>query len=165
MLKSARLIADRTLRTLLKKSRPTHVNTLAASLKALAAISAMSLVVLSGVTACGSSASPKHESAGTVRIVHWGINRQLGKRTVRIAAAVPYCGYDRPKPRVQRIRKVERPGRAVITMFVFFPRVGKGGCTDVELGVMKTVRLKRPLSKISLYDGSVTPPRKRWPRG
>jgi hypothetical protein len=134
----------------------------AESPKILVAISV--IIFLVGMTACGSSASVRDGSAGVVRAVAWQVNTQVGKRTARLAAAVPYCGYNRPKPRVQRVRKVEHPRSAVITMFVFFPRVGKGGCTDVELGVMKTVRLGRPISKISLYDGSVTPPRKRWPR-
>src|SRR3954452_3628150 len=123
------------------------------------------IIFLVGMTACGSSASVRDGSAGVVRAVAWQVNAQVGKRTVRLAAAVPYCGYNPPKPRVQRVHKVEHPGSAVITMFVFFPRVGEGGCTDVELGVMKTIRLGRPVSKMSLYDGSVTPPRKRWPRG
>ncbi len=83
----------------------------------------------------------------------------IGKRSVELGALVPYCGYNRPKPYVERVERRRRPDGLVLTMFVRFPpKPNKGGCLWVEVGVSQWVKLGRKVAKIELYDGSTSPP-------
>lgn len=95
--------------------------------------------------------------------------------TVGISAG--YC-VGEPRPVIDRVRVVERRKTAkrrfrsaVVTVFVRFPAptevVGKvnpgepiPACAGVGYRLSRTVKLKRPVSRLFVFDGSRTPPRR-----
>lgn len=112
----------------------------------------------------GSSALAHHGSheAGVVKATRWSIIKVRGQ-SVRLFAFVPYCGYERPKPHVERVTKKRRRARLVLTMFVWYPpRPLRGGCIFVDIGIMSSwVRLGKTYGQIQLYDGKTSPPEPR----
>jgi hypothetical protein len=63
------------------------------------------------------------------------------------------------------VRTRER-GQAIIltALLANFRHPDKQGvCAGVEMGVAKTIELSKDLGSRALYDGSTSPPTKRWP--
>lgn len=107
---------------------------------------------------------PRRDGESPVR---WKVLKVLGKRKIRIGRYIGWCpGPDsenlNPTPKIQRVRQVERRRRVIITAFLVH-RAQKN-CAGVETLVSYVVTLRHKLGRRSLYDGSVSPPAKRWPR-
>lgn len=99
--------------------------------------------------------------------VAWRVLDILGKRRVRIGRYVGWCpGPDKkdlgPRPQIRHVRQVVRPQKVILTAFLIH-RASRG-CLGVETLVDYVVILRHRLSGRSLFDGSVSPPVKRWPR-
>jgi hypothetical protein len=108
---------------------------------------------------------PLHRRIGSP--VRWHVLRVLGKRKVSIGRYIGWCpGPDldhlSPLPKIQRVRQVERPRRVILTAFLIH-RAPKN-CAGVEAPVSYVVTLRHKLGSRSIYDGSVHPPARRWPR-
>lgn len=100
---------------------------------------------------------------GSIRPVKWAIGKAR-KRSIKLLAFVPYCTGTKPKPRIDRIVRGEQHRRVVLTMFVRFPPARSGGCLGVERGLFSHwIQLHSDLSETRLYDGSTSPPERRWP--
>lgn len=101
---------------------------------------------------------------GPLKPVRWGVWRRKDQ-SIELGALVPYCGYGRPKPYVERVARRHGLGGVVLTMFVRFTpqRVGPdaGGCVFVQVGISQWVRLGRRATQVRLYDGSTFPPTRR----
>lgn len=99
---------------------------------------------------------------GPLKPIKWGVV-STGPSGLRIGAFVPYCEYTRPKPRVERVVKRRKPGRAILTMLVRFPpkKTGPnaGGCLGVQVSVSRWVKLGQDPQKLKLFDGYFSPPR------
>jgi hypothetical protein len=115
-------------------------------------------------------------SSGHLRRVPWRATPQPGTKTVNLLTTYNWCGGP-PQPRVQRVEIVERKSATVLTVFVFFPSKTRSGvhdqenerhhdasCAEVRLIASTKVTLRRPSSGQALYDGSSSPPTKRWPK-
>lgn len=110
------------------------------------------------------SKSHRREGESPVR---WKVLKVLGQRKIRIGRYIGWCpGPDpenlNPTPKIRRVRQVERRRKVIITAFLVH-RAQKN-CAGVETLVAYVVALRHKLGKRSLYDGSVSPPAKRWPR-
>lgn len=131
----------------------------------------ISTAILFGMFGCGGSADgdSKPQSVGErpeakqVRPVQWKVYGPPLGRKVRISSEVGYC-IGSEKPRIKAVHVVEKAQRVLLTAMLTVVKVGRGGCAGVSLGVQKVVRLERPLGGRALYDGSLSPPAKRWPR-
>lgn len=99
----------------------------------------------------------------------WHVSRAHSGEKVGVWIAVTngYC-YGEGKPHIAHIKVVERgvagghrQGRAIITVFGHYPAIGnaEGECRDIGLTLERFIRLRRPVARLSLYDGSLTPPR------
>jgi hypothetical protein len=107
------------------------------------------------------SFDPPRLVMGPAPRLDWTLTRVPGSKTVEIAVPFSSC-VRRPaiSPHV-----VERPGRAVITVFGEPPDPNPRPCLRSR-GIRRLeVRLKRPLAGLKLFDGSSDPPRLRWPLG
>jgi len=134
---------------------------------------AVAVVVVLTVEACGgesnlSEGSPvskiKSNGADGLRPVPWRISDRPSGRRVRIVSETGYCVGTR-KPRIEMAHVVERRTKSIITAMlkVFPPPRRPEICAGVELIVYKTVWLSHGVGSRELYDGSVRPPRQRWP--
>jgi len=100
---------------------------------------------------------------GPLKQIKWGVWKAHG-RSVKLFAFVPYCSDTRPEPSVEKIGKRRRGEGIVLSLFVRFPLKPPVGCLGVELAVLSPwIRLHRSVDKTPLYDGSTSPPLKRWP--
>jgi hypothetical protein len=114
--------------------------------------------------------------SGHLRPVPWRATPQPGTKTVNLLTTYNWCGGP-PQPRVQRVEIVERKSATVLMVFVFFPSKTRSGvhdqenerrhdasCAEVRLIASTKVTLRQPSSGQALYDGSSSPPTKRWPK-
>jgi len=94
---------------------------------------------------------------------HWHFRRQLGRMTVEISVGWTTC--TRQQASVIRVQTVERPSRAVITARVRIPTPPPATpCLRQRRIQNIRVRLRTPVSRLKLYDGSYSPPKLRWPK-
>ena len=122
---------------------------------------------------CGDSESTNSRLTGTtsravadqLRPVRWKVFGPPSGRRVKIVSEVGYCvGSERP--RIDVVHIVEKPRRSLITAMLKIP-VGMGGgqgCAGVGLAVYRRIRLDRTIDGRTLYDASVSPPLRQWPR-
>ncbi len=121
---------------------------------------------------CGDFSSANSGSAGDsalrrsdveTRPIGWHLVGPPRGNVVRIGSSVGWC-YGAPKPRIAEVRARERRNVVILTaLLANFPK-RKGTCADLGMGVVKSVELPEELGDRALYDGSVAPPAKRWPR-
>jgi hypothetical protein len=99
------------------------------------------------------------------RLMQWTVGREPYGRAVEIFAVPGFC-IGRPRPRFGRIRIDEAKRRVTIFAHVIvFQTPGKGeACKDVASSISKRVMLKRAVGERALFDGSIKPPARRWPR-
>ena len=98
--------------------------------------------------------------------MRWYLAYSPSERTIRIARAVGYC-VGAPKPWIGKVRTRERDRAVIVTAFLDMKRASAAKnptCAGVELNVEKTVQLPSDLDGRALYDGSTSPPKKRWTR-
>lgn len=143
----------------------------------------LSLAVLTSL-ACGGSASSAapsvagyatgaerhNKSPGKARAsrtgsVGWRLVSPPSGRKLRIYSDVGWC-VSTPKPRFSRIDVASREEAVILTAFAVAhePSTRQSVCAGVEYAVVKTVVLPSKLGDRPLYDGSVSPPKRRWPR-
>lgn len=132
----------------------------------------MCAAVLFGLFGCGDSADgddkpqavDERPNAQQVRPVRWKVSGPPVDRKVRIASVVGYC-VGAEKPRIKSVHVVEKARRVLLTAMLTVVKVGRESCAGVSLGVQKIIKLEHPLGERELYDASLSPPAKRWPRG
>lgn len=118
-------------------------------------------------------ARPGWPDAGTRRIarqpkkvegpVQWRVLAPPSGKRVEIGKFVAWCaGIGRPKPRISRVLESDQGDRILLTAYL--AHRAHGQCGRVGVLVSRTVILRRPLGQRKLYDGSVHPAAKRWPR-
>jgi hypothetical protein len=97
--------------------------------------------------------------------VRWSVVGRPGPRQVMISSTVGWCpGGAGPKPRIQRVRQVDRPHAVVLTVLLVHGVPKGDDCPGVELPIQVLVRFKQRRNGRPLFDGSVSPPARRWPR-
>jgi hypothetical protein len=86
-----------------------------------------------------------------------------GTRRVRIRSGTFGWCPDIPHsyPRITGVREVDRPRAVVLTAYL----VGgvRPGCAEVSVDVQKRLWLRQPRDGRPIYDGSQSPPVRRWP--
>lgn len=105
------------------------------------------------------------------------------RRTFTFSVSSGFC-VGNPKPRIDRVRVVERPKTAdrpfkssVITAFLLYPaylraippspppsNVVYNACAGVGLPLTKRIKLKRPAADLFFFDGSYPRPHRVWLR-
>ena len=104
------------------------------------------------------------EVPASIRRLRWSFGQILGRRTVLVRVGVGTCSRD-TFPRIHaRIR--ERVRSAVVTLIAHFPAYRleeHQRCPKIRGRISKRIKLARPVSGLTLYDGSTSPPRRRWP--
>jgi hypothetical protein len=95
----------------------------------------------------------------------WRLVSPPSGRKLRIYSDVGWC-VGTPKPRFGRIDVASRKNAVLLTAFVvaYMSSDRKSVCAGVEYAVVKTVVLPGKLGDRPLYDGSTSPPKKRWPK-
>jgi hypothetical protein len=91
------------------------------------------------------------------------LGRPRGDR-VRIGTNVEWCpeGGSATRPRITGVQQVDRRRSVVLTAFL--ARRSVGHCGAVEILVEHLVHIRGGLRGRSLFDGSQSPPARRWPR-
>jgi hypothetical protein len=110
-----------------------------------------------------------HRQGVRGRPVRWTVLGRPGSKRVTIGSTVGWCpGATRPKPRIRRVRQVDRGRAVILTAFLAHPAPqsasGAASCPGVELALEYVVTFHRLRNGRALYDGSTTPPSRRWPR-
>lgn len=98
--------------------------------------------------------------------LRWRVLGFPGPRIIRIGNYVSWCpdGNTRtPRPKIRRIRRIERRRSVIVTAFLV--NRAQEDCAGVEVLVEYLVKLRHKLGQRSLYDGSTSPPTRRWPTG
>lgn len=126
---------------------------------------AVAVLFLDGSPAAQQAGARTLEPPPKVVPARWHLMRPPAGRTIKIASTIAYCG-GKPKPRIAHIRVHESRQAVTLTVFRSKPSTqsSNGGCVGLELGLTKTVTLSSRLRGRAIYDGSVSPPLKRWPR-
>ena len=103
---------------------------------------------------------------GITRTVPWHAKPVKGSRVLELLLSYSSCGI--ALPRVQRIEINERTRRTTVTAFVFFPAVRhrlRSECLQTRfLNPVKISLIEEAFDRV-LYDGSTSPPSKRWSPG
>lgn len=119
-------------------------------------IAAFAAMVLLGA-GCGG------DDDGSERAVQWGVDRQLGPKSLRLGSTVEVCWA--PVQLEQPI--IEYEGDHGYIELRHTPEKGEGeygGCPLTgPLTLYKTIVLERDLDEMVLFDASTDPPEKRWP--
>ena len=101
------------------------------------------------------------EVPASVRRLRWSFGRILGRHTILAHIGVVACSNATP-PRIQA-RIKERARSAVITIIAKFSAYTLERCLKIRGRISKRIKLARPVFGLALYDGSTSPPRRRWP--
>ena len=103
------------------------------------------------------------DDSGSKRAVGWGVERQLGPRSLRLAGTVEVCYA--PVQLEQPI--IEYEDDHVYIELRHTPEEGEGEHGGCLLGgiltLHKTITLERDLDELVLFDSSTDPPARRWP--
>jgi hypothetical protein len=94
----------------------------------------------------------------------WTIDSVDGPHRLTFVVVTGYCG-GKPEPSIDHITKIWHPRSLVMTVFLRFPEVHfaeNEACAGVGLGISRQLRFKRSISHRVIYDGSTSPPRRRW---
>ena len=97
------------------------------------------------------------------RPVQWRVLAPPRGRKIEIGNFVPWCASaGRPKPRIEEVLEADDGGRVVLTAYL--AQRAYGQCAAVETLVGRTVVLGKRVGGRKIYDGSVHPAARRWPR-
>ena len=116
---------------------------------------------------CGSgSAEPPtgqsgREGTGSVRVVAWA-GHPSGPRRFTLFAFPGYCSFG-PKPYAQRVRVRHSSRGVILTLLMHFPPPAHP-CLGEGIRIRKAIYLNVPVKRLTFFDGSQTPPARRWPR-
>lgn len=100
------------------------------------------------------------EDDGSERAVQWGVDRQLGPRSLRLSATIEGCS---PEPPLLEEPIIEHKGNRVYIELRQTPEDGKGICFLNLPIAFKKITFERDLAELVIFDGSTDPPEKRWP--
>src|SRR6476469_6079919 len=130
---------------MMSRGRPKPVLTLAWSVL----LSLAGAAVLAG---CGGGNSSD-------RSIEWVVFKQLGPRTVKLAAEVEYC-IGTPNPEISRAKTEYSGDRVSVSLYLAAPldTYRADNCRGVIKAVFKTIRLKRGLADVEMFDMSTSPP-------
>jgi hypothetical protein len=121
-------------------------------------------ILTSGVLGTNGVAAVSRARASKVRMVEeaqpWHLRRILGPHLIGIEMTADSCTGLKP-PRVVKLKISEFRRSTFITAVV--RREEAGDCLDEERFVRDRVHLEQRLGGRKLYDGSTTPPTRRWP--
>lgn len=110
-----------------------------------------------------------------VRAVPWHGRPKAGSKSVVLTVAYNWCTGS-SRPRIQRVSIVERHHATVLTVFAAFPPSGgseaerlrqspvDSSCPQIRFIETTRVTLEHVAFDQVLYDGSTSPPTKRWPK-
>lgn len=107
---------------------------------------------------------PDADGHGPIHPIQWVVLGQPSESWVRIGNMVGWCpdlGLE-SRPRISGVRQVDRAGRVMLTAYL--TQRNPAGCAGVETLVETVVHIRHGLKGRPLYDGSRTPPVRRWPR-
>ena len=123
---------------------------------------AIGILALAGATLLGAGCGGGDDS-GSERAVGWGVDRQLGPKSLRLGATVEVCWA--PVQLEQPI--IEYEDDRVYIELRHTPEKGEGeygGCPLTgPLTLYKTTTLERDLDELVIFDSSADPPEQRWP--
>lgn len=136
-------------------------------------LSVLVLAVLAGAGGSSKSASSNRQpevgrplAAGrkNVRSVQWVVWRRLGENTFRIGNMFGWCPnpQGRGAPRIVGVRQIDKPDR--VTLMAYLTSGNNSDCLGVEAQVERVVHIRGGLRGRPLFDGSQSPPARRWPR-
>lgn len=106
---------------------------------------------------------PGMEPLDKGRAVQWKVARILGDNELQIMSAAGWCpDIPHSYPRIIGVKEIDRAHAVILTAYL----TGgiQRGCAEVATDAFRVVRLRQPLRGRPLYDGSQSPPKKRWPR-
>lgn len=122
----------------------------------------MGVLALAGVTLLGVGCAAGDDS-GSERAVGWGVDRQLGPKSLRVAGTVEVCYA--PVQLEEPIIEYEDDG--VYIELRHTPEEGEGeygGCPLTgPLTLYKMITLERNLDELVIFDSSTDPAEQRWP--
>lgn len=98
-----------------------------------------------------------------VHPIRWVVRKQLGRSAVRIGSTVAWCPDEklRFRPHITGVKQVYRPRAVVLTAYL--AQKHQPQCllaTPVEY----VVHIRHGIDGRILYDGSSSPPVRRWPK-
>jgi hypothetical protein len=100
--------------------------------------------------------------------VQWQALDPPSETEVRIGNNVGWCPGFGPFPRISGVRQVSTPKAVILTAYFVNPpprsKPGRPACPGVEALIERVVHIRGGLGDRPLYDGSQSPPKKRWPR-
>jgi hypothetical protein len=111
----------------------------------------------------GSEATTSSNDKSVIHTLPWEVLRVIEPKTVVIVVGAGSCSG---KPRIVRARPRYMRNSVYIQAEVAFPKIKwrKGViCGGTELFIRKSIKLKRDVNKVRLYDASANPPILRWP--
>lgn len=94
--------------------------------------------------------------------VQWKVLGTPNRTTVSIGNWVGWCPGSGPLPKIKGVRQVDHPHFVTLTAFLI--NHPPKNCPGVETGADYLVHIRGGLRGRALYDGSQSPPKKRWPR-
>jgi hypothetical protein len=97
---------------------------------------------------------------GSERAVQWGVDRQLGPKSLRLSATIEGCN---PDPPLLQEPIIEYEGNRAYVELRQTPEDGKGICFLNLPIAFKKITFERDLDELVLFDASTDPPEKRWP--
>lgn len=112
----------------------------------------------------GGSLGAKQGAKVPVHLMKWRVLERPGEGRVRIGNMVGWCPDLKldTGPRIRGVKQIDR-SRAVI-LKVYVAQTGTQHCGPVEAPVEVVVHIRHGLKGRALYDGSASPPIRRWPR-
>lgn len=98
------------------------------------------------------------------RPIQWKIIREPREQTVRmLSVSIGWCpDIFKRRPKISGVREVDLTHAIVLTAYLL--NRPRPGCAEVATEAFYVVRLRQNLRGRPLYDGSQSPPKKRWPR-
>lgn len=136
-------------------------------------IAALALAFLSGIGSPGGGVSPhRHQEVAhpsrpgrnEARPVQWIVWGPIGENGFRIGNHLPWCpnAHGTNGPRIVGVHQIDRPKR--VTLIAYLVSGKTEGCLGVEAQVEHVVHIRGGLRGRPLFDGSQSPPVRRWPR-
>lgn len=96
--------------------------------------------------------------------IGWRVLGRPGGRTVRIGSIVGWCPDKAGKTRPHIAGVEQTDGSHAVTLTAYVQRVPLQHCLGVDTPVEHVVHIRHGLHGRALYDGSRSPPLRRWPR-
>jgi hypothetical protein len=100
--------------------------------------------------------------------IQWRVMEPPTETTVTIGNDVGWCPGSHRVPRISGVRQVDTANAVILTAYFAgrppHPKPGMNSCAGVETRIFSVVHIRGGLDGRPLYDGSQSPPKKRWPR-